>query len=48
MARSNVVINLVGQRRETINYSYDDVHNKAARMIAEVPDRVSFVVAVVL
>jgi len=35
MARSNVVINLVGQRRETINYSYDDVHNKAARMIAE-------------
>ena len=36
MARSNVVINLVGQRRETINYSYDDVHNKAARMIAEV------------
>ena len=36
MSRSNVVINLMGQRRETINYSYDDIHNKTARMVAEV------------
>ena len=36
MARSNVVINLLGQRRETIHYSYQDIHCDAARMIAEV------------
>lgn len=36
MARSNVVINMMGVSRETIFNSYDDVHNQAAKLVAEV------------
>jgi NADH dehydrogenase (ubiquinone) 1 alpha subcomplex subunit 9 len=28
ISRSNVVINLIGQRTQTMNYSFDDVHVK--------------------
>jgi NADH dehydrogenase (ubiquinone) 1 alpha subcomplex subunit 9 len=28
ISRSNVVINLIGQRLETANYTFDDVHVK--------------------
>eukprot|EP00455_Lapot_gusevi_P038503 TRINITY_DN4316_c0_g1_i1.p2 TRINITY_DN4316_c0_g1~~TRINITY_DN4316_c0_g1_i1.p2 ORF type:complete len:415 (-),score=186.11 TRINITY_DN4316_c0_g1_i1:305-1501(-) len=33
--RSNVVINLMGARRETVNHSFKDVHVDTARLIAE-------------
>jgi NADH dehydrogenase (ubiquinone) 1 alpha subcomplex subunit 9 len=35
VARSNVVINLMGSRRETLNHSYNDVHALAAKRVAE-------------
>ncbi len=35
MQRSNVVINLLGSRRETIHHSYEDVHVRAAQRVAE-------------
>lgn len=36
VARSNVVINLIGSSTETSNYSYDDVHGKVAYRLAQV------------
>ena len=35
MQRSNVVINLLGSRRETIHHSYEEVHVRAAQRVAE-------------
>jgi hypothetical protein len=34
-SRSNVVVNCVGQRSESMNYSYNDVHNKWPAMLAK-------------
>ncbi len=36
MQYSNVVINLLGKRWETRNFTFDDVHPDATRTIAEV------------
>ncbi|KAH3891217.1 hypothetical protein DPMN_015307, partial [Dreissena polymorpha] len=33
---SSVVINCIGKEYETLNYTYDDVHNKGARLIARI------------
>lgn len=35
MARSNVVINCIGQRHETVHYSFDDVHAKVPYRLAQ-------------
>lgn len=35
ISRSNVVINLVGQRTETMNYTFEDVHVSWPRMLAK-------------
>ncbi|KAF5842982.1 NADH:ubiquinone oxidoreductase 39 kDa subunit [Dunaliella salina] len=41
ISRSNVVINLIGQRTETVNYTFDDVHvnwpKMLGRIVAESP-----------
>lgn len=36
IARSNVVINLIGSRNETSNYSFDDVHVKIPYRLAQI------------
>eukprot|EP00955_Chlamydomonas_euryale_P075956 362507-Chlamydomonas_euryale.AAC.6 len=36
IARSNVVINLVGQRTETMNFTFDDVHAEWPKRLAKV------------
>lgn len=36
VAHSNVVINLIGNQRPTLNYSLDDTNRKIARLIARV------------
>jgi NADH dehydrogenase (ubiquinone) 1 alpha subcomplex subunit 9 len=35
ISRSNVVINLIGQRLETMNYTFDDVHVKWPERLAK-------------
>jgi len=34
VSRSNLVINLLGQDKETMNFSFEDVHIEAARKVA--------------
>ena len=36
MSRSNVVINLLNLEKETVNYSFEDVHTDAAARIARI------------
>lgn len=36
VAKSNVVINCIGMRHETVHYSFDDVHAKVAYRLAQV------------
>lgn len=35
ISRSNVVINLIGQRMETMNYSFEDVHVRWPERLAK-------------
>ncbi len=35
ISRSNVVVNLIGQRMETMNFKFEDVHVKWPKTLAE-------------
>ncbi len=35
ISRSNVVINLIGQRTETVNYTFNDVHVEWPRLLGK-------------
>ena len=35
MKHSDIVVNMIGREFETKNFSFDDVHNKGARMLAK-------------